>query len=144
MSGFLASCSRAFGSLSRAHQSSPSRKEAISPCISGMPTLNAEAWPPLGLKRYRTRGANLRTIADVLSADPSSTTITSISAADSPCSSTLTSACSIKRSWLYVSIRTLTKGLVMPLLLEAQGVAACVADGQHEAQGETSSCLAGR
>jgi hypothetical protein len=57
----------------------------------------------------------------VLSVDPSSTTITSISAGSTSCSSTLTIACSMKRSWLYVSIKTLTKGRGFVIEGEAPG-----------------------
>src|SRR5216684_6093386 len=49
----------------------------------------------------------------VPSADPSSTTMISLSEAGKSCSSTLTIACSMKRSWLYVSIKTLTNGLAI-------------------------------
>ena len=81
----------------------------ISPRHSGMPALNAEACPPFSLRSSRTCGSNLRTISGVRSVEPSSTTRISRSEAGKSCSSTLTIASSMKRSWLYVSIRTLTK-----------------------------------
>ena len=50
----------------------------------------------------------------VLSVDPSSTTTISSSAADNPCSSTLTSACSMYFSWLYVSTSAVISGFIWP------------------------------
>ncbi len=46
-----------------AHQSSPSRNAMISPRASGIPALNAEAWPPFALRIRRTRGSNFATIS---------------------------------------------------------------------------------
>src|SRR5580704_9925620 len=94
-----------------AHQSSPSRNAMISPCACGMPKLNAEAWPPFSLRKQRTRGANLPTISGVPSVDPSSTTRISVSEGGKSCSRTLTIASSMKRSWLYVSIKTVAATL---------------------------------
>src|SRR6266436_5739316 len=92
-----------------AHQSSPSRNATISPLHSGIPALKAEACPPFSLRSSRTRGSNFFTISGLRSAEPSATTMISRSASGKSCSSALTIACSMKRSWLCVSIRTLTK-----------------------------------
>src|SRR5713226_1679096 len=96
-------------SLLGAHQSSPSRNATISPLHSGIPALNAEACPPFSLRNSRTRASNFFTISRVPSVEPSSTTMISRSESGKSCSSTLTIACSMKRSWLYVSISTLAK-----------------------------------
>src|SRR2546422_8453623 len=71
------------------------------------------AWPPLGLRRSRTCASNRRTRSGVRSVEPSSTTRISRSAAGKSCSSTLVMACSMNRSWLYVSISTVTYGRVI-------------------------------
>src|SRR5260370_20304757 len=77
-----------------------------------MPALNGGVAPAFSLRSSRTRGSNFFTISGVRSVEPSSTTMISRSVAGKSCSSTLTIACSMKRSWLYVSISTLANTLV--------------------------------
>src|SRR5205807_5947485 len=64
----------------------------------------------LGLPAGRGEFAH---IAEVLSVEPPSVTITFISCADGPSSNTLTIACSMKCSWLQASTKAVAKGLAI-------------------------------
>jgi hypothetical protein len=70
-------------------------------------------WTPLKKSRRHSCLCSAKHISDAFKivAATSSTTTISISPAGKSCSRTLTMAPSMKRSWLYVSIRTLTAGI---------------------------------